>query len=67
MQITASCGSLLLINKICNPALPKDTPVFGQLPANRDTNNYLSFLMVKAGTWGEDHCQLHRFFPWKGI
>ena len=20
--------------------------------------------MVKAGCWGEDHCQLHRFFGW---
>ena len=23
--------------------------------------------MVKAGTWGEDHCQLHRFFAWKDV
>lgn len=23
--------------------------------------------MVKAGCWGEDHCQLHRFFAWKDV
>ena len=23
--------------------------------------------MVKAGAWGEDACQLHRFFPWKDV
>jgi hypothetical protein len=23
--------------------------------------------MVKAGTWGTDHCQLHRFFAWKDV
>ena len=47
---------------ICNPALAEDEPVFGQLPANRETGKRPSYLMVKAGCWGEDHCQLHRFF-----
>ena len=23
--------------------------------------------MVKGGCWGEDHCQLHRFFAWKDV
>lgn len=48
---------------ICNPALAEDEPVFGQLPANREAKKKPSYLMVKAGCWGEDHCQLHRFFP----
>ena len=52
---------------VCNPALAKNTPVFGQLPSNRETNTHPSYLMVKAGTWGEDHCQLHRFFAWKDV
>ena len=52
---------------VCNPMLAKDTPVFGQLPANRDTKTHPSYLMIKAGTWGEDHCQLHRFFAWKDV
>ena len=51
----------------CNPALAEDMPVLGQLPANRDAGKRPSYLMVKAGTWGEDACQLHRFFPWKEV
>ena len=47
---------------ICNPALAEDEPVLGQLPANREAGKRPSYLMVKAGCWGEDHCQLHRFF-----
>ena len=52
---------------VCNPILGKEVPVLGQLPANRETNIHPSYLMVKAGTWGEDHCQLHRFFAWKDV
>ena len=47
---------------VCNPALAENEPVFGQLPANREAKKKPSYLMVKAGCWGEDHCQLHRFF-----
>ena len=50
---------------ICNPALAEDEPVLGQLPANREAGKRPSYLMVKAGCWGEDHCQLHRFFSLK--
>ena len=52
----------------CNPARAKDEPVIvwnrkdlqqaGTLP---------SYLMVNVGFWGEDHGQLHRFFPWKDV
>ena len=52
---------------LCNPALAGDEPVFGQLPANKEAGKKPSYLMVKAGTWGEDHCQLHRFFAWKDV
>ena len=52
---------------LCNPALREDTPVFGQLPENKASGKKPSYLMVKAGTWGEDHCQLHRFFSWKDV
>ena len=50
---------------ICNPALTEDEPVLGQLPANQEAGKKPSYLMVKAGCWGEDHCQLHRFFSLK--
>lgn len=52
---------------LCNPALAEDQPVFGQLPANQAAGKRPSYLMVKAGTWGEDACQLHRFFAWKDV
>ena len=52
---------------LCNPALAEDKPVLGQLPANKAAGKKPSYLMVKAGCWGEDHAQLHRFFAWKDI
>ncbi len=52
---------------ICNPALGGDEPVLGQLPANKEAGRRPSYLMVKAGTWGEEHFQLHRFFAWKDV
>ena len=52
---------------ICNPALAEEAPVFGQLPENRQAGKKPSYLMVKAGTWGEDACQLHRFFSLKEV
>ncbi len=52
---------------VCNPALGGAEPVLGQLPANKEAGIKPSYLMVKAGTWGEDHCQLHRFFGWDDV
>ena len=46
---------------ICNPALAEDRPVFG----SRDGTRFPSYLMVKAGAWGTDAVQLHRFFSLK--
>lgn len=46
---------------LCNPASGGDEPRFGQL------GDIPSYLMVKAGTWGEDAAQLHRFFGWKQV
>ena len=44
-----------------------ESPVLGQLPENRAAGKKPSYLMVKVGTWGEDACQLHRFFAWKDV
>ena len=52
---------------VCNPALAEDEPVLGQLPENKAEGRRPSYLMVKAGCWGEGHCQLHRFFAWKDV
>ncbi len=47
----------------CNPALGGENPVFGQTVEKEKP----SYLMVKCGTWGEDHAQLHRFFGWNNV
>ena len=52
---------------LCNPSLGEDGPVLGQLPENQAAGKRPSYLMVKAGTWGPDACQLHRFFGWKQV
>ncbi len=52
---------------VCNPALAENEPVLGQLPENRAAGRQPSYLMVKAGCWGEGHCQLHRFFSLKSV
>jgi len=52
---------------LCNPKLAKDTPTLGQLPENKKNGVKPSYLMVKAGCWGEGKKQLHRFFSWKDI
>lgn len=51
----------------CNPALGGKEPVFGQLPQNKANGIKPSYLMVKAGGWGEDAKQLHRFFGWDNV
>lgn len=52
---------------LCNPALGEEKPVLGQSLESIRDGKKPSYLMVKAGTWGEDHCQLHRFFGWKEV
>ena len=52
---------------VCNPALGGAEPVLGQLPKNKKEGKKPSYLMVKAGAWGEDHVQLHRFFAWNDV
>lgn len=52
---------------LCNPESGGITPVFGQLPENLAGGVKPSYLMVKAGTWGKDKVQLHRFFGWESV
>ena len=51
----------------CNPDLAELESVFGQLPANKKAGKKPSYLMVKAGSWGTDAKQLHRFFSWYDV
>lgn len=52
----------------CNPALAKDEPVIAwNLPEKQRKKVKPSYLMVNVGFWGDEHGQLHRFFPWKDV
>ncbi len=51
----------------CNPQCGGKEPVFGQLQENKDKKVRPSYLMVKAGFWGKEHAQLHRFFAWDDV
>ena len=58
----------------CNPALAESRPVLGQATENKQTGKKPSYLMVKAGCWGNcksgghiQKMQLHRFFPWTEV
>ena len=66
-KITGEDKAFFIEFFVINPALAEDQPVFGQLPENKGAGKRPSYLMVKVGTWGEDHCQLHRFFSWKDV
>lgn len=52
---------------VINPKLGKKYPVYGQLPENLEKGKKPSYVMIKAGCWGEDHMQLHRFFGVKKV
>jgi len=52
---------------LCNPKLAKDKPTLGQLLENKENGIRPSYLMIKAGCWGENKKQLHRFFSWNQI
>lgn len=47
---------------IINPAKDPGYPVLGQLKENKEKGRKPSYVMVKCGTWGADHVQLHAFF-----
>ncbi len=53
----------------CNPKLKNQfadgRAVLGQLDENREKKLRPSYVMIKAGWWGKDAAQIHRFIPWK--
>lgn len=48
----------------CNPDSGGDKPIFGQHPESKANGTRPSYLMVKAGSWGEDAAQMHKFWGW---
>lgn len=59
-HVTGEAKAFFVEYFIINPELGKDKPVFGQRP---DQPAKPSYLMVKAGAWGENKKQLHAFYP----
>ena len=51
----------------CNPASGGDEPIYGQHPESQKNGIRPSYLMVKAGAWGEDAAQMHRFWGWNNF
>ncbi|MDO4961550.1 MAG: hypothetical protein Q4E57_06835 [Eubacteriales bacterium] len=51
----------------CNPGLGGKKPILGQDPANKAAKSLPTYLMVKAGCWGRDAKQIHRFFGWDNV
>ncbi|MBR4732936.1 MAG: hypothetical protein IK081_09240 [Lachnospiraceae bacterium] len=52
---------------LCNPALGQAEPIYGQEPECLKNEWWPSYLMVKAGCWGEDARQMHRFIAWEDV
>ncbi len=52
---------------LCNPKKGGEEPILGQLPENKEKGIAPSYLMVKAGSWGEHAAQLHRFIGWSKV
>ncbi len=48
---------------VINPSLGGDEAIFGQLPINIEQGKRPSYVMVKAGAWGEEAKQIHGFYP----
>lgn len=42
-------------------------PILGQLPANKKAGKRPSYVMIKAGWWGQDAVQIHRFLSWDDV
>lgn len=64
---TGEAKSFFIEFFLCNPDRGGRKPILGQLPANKEVGRYPSYLCVKAGTWGKDAAQLHRFFGWNDV
>ena len=65
--VTGESKSFFIEFFCINPACGGATPVMGQLPENRTQGIAPSYVMVKAGCWGKDARQIHRFFAWDDV
>lgn len=52
---------------IVNPGISRKEIIYGQKKDNSCNLVKPSYAMIKAGTWGEDKCQIHNFYPMKDV
>ena len=45
---------------LCNPSRGGDVPIYGQSEESKKNGTQPSYLMVKAGAWGENAAQIGR-------
>lgn len=64
-QVTGEEKSFFVEFFACNPKRGGAQPVLGQQTSKKKKRP--SYLMVKAGCWGRDARQMHRFFGWDDV
>lgn len=66
-EVTGEEKAFFIEYFLCNPESGGEEPVLAQLEENQKNGIRPSYLMVKAGSWGEDAAQLHKFWGWNKI
>jgi len=72
-KVTGKAKSFFIEYFVVNPNKSQKTPVFGQTDAERLFDNQAvgtvrpSYVMIKAGAWGEDAKQIHNFYPTENL
>lgn len=72
-KVTGKAKSFFIEYFVVNPNKFQKTPVFGQTDAERLFDNQAvgtvrpSYVMIKAGAWGEDAKQIHNFYPTESL
>jgi len=61
--VTGEKKAFFIAFYIINPARSPNKPVFGQLYSQKTKEHMPSYVMIKAGSWGENPKQIHQFFP----
>ncbi|MGL4981695.1 MAG: hypothetical protein ACRC4W_02345 [Treponemataceae bacterium] len=61
--ITGEAKSFFVEYYILNPSVTPNKVVLGQREDNKLYKIQPSYVMIKAGAWGDDACQIHNFYP----
>lgn len=63
--ITGEQTSFFIEYFTCNPYYTQKIPVIGQHSFNKKHGYLPSYMLVKAGWFGKDGTQIHKFYAWK--